>query len=219
MIEKTTDTVKTILCYGDSNTYGFDPSNGLRYPPDIRWTGRLQQILGISCRVIEEGCNGRTTLYDDPYESWKNGLDYLKPCLNSHRPIDIVIYMLGTNDLKHYFHATAERIAENAERAIEMIQSFTTEKQGIPPKIILVSPPEIGEGITESPFKYAFTADAAAESRKFPIYYKRAAERRSCVFFNAAQYIQPSREDSLHLTPEAHAVLAGELAAAIKSLI
>lgn len=219
MIEKTSDLVKTILCYGDSNTYGFDPSSGLRYPFEVRWTGRLQRILGASCRVIEEGCNGRTTLYDDPYESWKNGSYHLKPCLNSHKPIDIVVFMLGTNDLKYYFHATAEKIAENAERSVETIQTFTEKKQGYQPAIILVSPPEIGEGITDSPFKGAFTADAVAESKRFPVYYKRAAERRDCIYFNAAQYIQPSQEDSLHLTPEAHAVLAEELGRVIRSFI
>ncbi len=67
---------KTILCYGDSNTYGYNPSNGLRYPEDIRWTGRLKSLLGDACRIIEEGCNGRTTVFDDPMEGWKNGASY-----------------------------------------------------------------------------------------------------------------------------------------------
>ena len=211
MTERASDTEKTILCYGDSNTYGFDPANGLRYPAKIRWTGRLQQILGTGCRVIEEGCNGRTTLYDDPIESWKNGLDHLRPCLNSHKPVDLVILMLGTNDLKYYFHATAEDIGKNVEKLVEVIQSFTEEKQGFQPKIILVSPPEIGTGIASSPFGEIFTEDAIAESKKFSAVYRQVAERRGCVFFDAAQYIRPSEEDSLHLTPEAHAVLAEEL--------
>jgi len=89
--------MKTILCYGDSNTYGYNPVTGGRWPEDIRWTGRLQQLLGDEYKVIEEGCNGRTTMYKAPGEGWKSGLEYLKPCLNSHKPVDAVVMMLGTN--------------------------------------------------------------------------------------------------------------------------
>ena len=135
----------TVLCYGDSNTFGYDPMTGMRYPKEIRWTGILASLLGEDFNVIEEGCNGRTTVTDDPIEGWKNGLDYLKPCLNSHRPVDIVILMLGTNDLKEVFHLTAAEIADNAGILVDVIQSFTKEKQGFMPKIILVSPPEIGK--------------------------------------------------------------------------
>lgn len=209
---------RTILCYGDSNTYGHDPVSGLRYPPDIRWTGRLGQILGPGFRVIEEGCNGRTTMYDYPDESWKNGLHYLRPCLNSHKPLDVVILMLGTNDLKEIFHAPVREIAENAGRLAAVIQTFMAEKQGAVPQIILVAPPRIGPGITRSPFADEFTKRAATESEGFSGYYRQEAERRGCVFFDAAQYVQPSREDSLHLTPEAHAALAEGLGAVIKEI-
>ena len=86
----------TILCYGDSNTYGYNPVNGLRYPKDVRWTGVLQKMLGEEYEVIEEGCNGRTTVFEDTKEPWKAGLGYLRPCLNTHKPIDFVIMMLGS---------------------------------------------------------------------------------------------------------------------------
>ena len=113
--------MKTILCYGDSNTYGYDPSCGLRYPENIRWTGRLAKILGSEYKIVEEGCNGRTTIFDDPIEGWKNGRDYLRPCLNSHKPVDIVIMMLGSNDMKEMFHASAEDIAYGAETLVKEI--------------------------------------------------------------------------------------------------
>lgn len=207
---------KTILCYGDSNTYGYDPTTRLRFSSDIRWTGRLGRILGPGFRIIEEGCNGRTTMYDYPDESWKNGLHYLRPCLNSHKPLDIVILMLGTNDLKEIFHASAQEIAENAGRLAAVIQEFTAEKQGSVPQIILVSPPRIGPGITSSPFRGEFTQRAVTESAEFSAYYRQEAGRRGCVFFDAAQYVRPSREDSLHLMPEAHAALAEGFGAMIK---
>ena len=210
--------MKTVLCYGDSNTYGFNPSNGLRYPEDVRWTGRLQMLLGDDYRVIEEGCNGRTTVFDDPLEGWKNGLGYLRPCLNSHKPVDIVILMLGSNDLKETFHASAEQIADGAESLVDVIRTFTREKQGFEPQIILVSPPEIGEGIRTSAFYGAFYENAIGRSREFPQWYRRVAKKHGCIFLNAAQYIRASEEDSLHLAADAHRKLAEELCKVVKSL-
>lgn len=208
----------SILCYGDSNTHGYNPVNGMRYPEDVRWTGRLQMLLGDGYRVIEEGCNGRTTVFDDPIEGWKNGLSYLRPCLNTHKPVDIVILMLGSNDLKEIFHATAEEIANGAGTLVNVIQEFTTEKQGFAPKIILVSPPEIGEDIVHSPFYGSFYENAIGRSKEFPKWYQKVAEDYRCIFFNAAKYVEPSKEDSLHLSPEAHKKLAEELGRVIKEL-
>lgn len=208
----------TVLCYGDSNTFGYDPKTGMRYPKEIRWTGILASLLGEDFNVIEEGCNGRTTVTDDPIEGWKNGLDYLKPCLNSHRPVDIVILMLGTNDLKEVFHLTAAEIADNAGILVDVIQEFTKEKQGFMPKIILVSPPEIGKGMPGSVFALAFAPRSIEESKKFPENYRRVADSKGCIFFDAAQYIYPSDDDSLHLTPEAHRVLAEKLAEKVTAI-
>mgnify|MGYP002857592353 FL=1 len=208
----------TVLCYGDSNTFGYIPETGMRYPRDVRYPGRLQKLLGDDYAVIEEGCNGRTTIHDDPVDGWKNGLDYLKPCLNSHKPIDIVILMLGSNDLKETFHLTAQEIADGAATLVDVIREFTQEKQGYIPKIILVSPPEIGVGIKTSPFYGAFYENAITESRKFPKFYGAVAEKHGCIFFDAAGYIYPSDVDSLHLTPEGHSVLAEKLCKVIKNV-
>ena len=202
---------KNVLCYGDSNTYGYSPMTGMRYPRDIRYPGRLQTLLGEEYTVIEEGCNGRTTIFDDPIEGWKNGLDYLKPCLNSHKPVDIVVMMLGSNDLKTVFNLTPSEIAEAAGKLVDVIKEFTAEKQGYIPEIILVSPPEIGPGIKNSPFYGSFNEGAIERSKQFPKYYKQVADEKGCIFFNAAEFITPSEEDSLHLTPEAHKILAEEL--------
>lgn len=210
--------MKTVLCYGDSNTYGYDPRTGLRYPDGVRWTGLLARGLGDGYKVIEEGCNGRTTVFDDPFEGWKNGLDYLKPCLNSHKPVDIVILMLGSNDLKETFHASAADIAGGAELLVRTIKEFTEVKQGFVPEIILVSPPEIGLGIKESPFYGAFLENAIARSKEFPRYYREVAERQGCVFVNAAEAVRPSVIDSLHLDPEGHEALAERLIDCVRGL-
>lgn len=211
--------MKTVLCYGDSNTYGYNPSDGFRYPENVRWTGRLQKLLGDDYRVIEEGCNGRTTVFDDPIEGWKNGLIYLRPCLNSHKPVDIVIMMLGSNDLKESFHASPKDIADGAETLVKDIIDFTGSKQGFVPVIILVAPPEIGEGIATSAFYGHFYENAIERSRQLPGLYKQVAEKNGCVFVNAAEYIKPSKVDSLHLSPEGHAKLAEVLDRVVRESI
>ena len=201
----------TVLCYGDSNTYGHIPETGLRYPKAVRYPGRLQILLGEEYDVIEEGCNGRTTIHDDPEDAWRNGLYYLKPCLYSHKPVDIVILMLGSNDLKTAFHLTAKEIADGAAELVDVIRTFTEERQGYIPKIILISPPEIGPGIASSPFGDEFAESTVEESRKFPRYFREVAEKYKCIFLNAAEYISPSDVDSLHLTEDGHRVLAEKL--------
>lgn len=208
----------TILCYGDSNTYGYIPETGMRYPRDVRYPGRLQMLLGDEYAIIEEGCNGRTTIHDDPVDGWKNGLDYLKPCLHSHKPVDIVILMLGSNDLKATFQLTAKEIADGVAVLVDVIKTFTEETQGFIPKIILVSPPELGKGIKSSPFYGVFYEEAVEESKKFPEYYRAVAKKYGCNFFNAAEYIYPSETDSLHLTPEGHRVMAEKLCEIVKDL-
>lgn len=95
--------MKTILCYGDSNTWGFEPVTRNRYGRTERWTGILRQELGLDYDVIEEGLNGRTTVWDDPIEGHKNGKEQIIPILKSHQPLDLVTIMLGTNDLKRRF--------------------------------------------------------------------------------------------------------------------
>ena len=126
--------------------------------------------------------------------------------------------MLGSNDLKQTFHLTADMIAANAGVLVDVIKEVTAEKQGFVPKIILVSPPEIGPGIRYSPFYGAFLESSIDESRQFSRYYKEVADAKGCIFFDAASHVTASQTDSLHLTPEAHKVLADELYRVVKSL-
>jgi lysophospholipase L1-like esterase len=210
--------MKTVLCYGDSNTYGYNPENGFRYPADVRWPGVLRGLLGPDYTVVEEGCNGRTTVFDDPEEGWKNGLDYLKPCLNSHKPVDVVILMLGSNDLKRCFGASAADIADGAGVLAGTIREFCELKQGFAPAVVLVSPPLIGPGIGSSPFRYAFDGDAIDRSRAFADEYRRVAAEKGCVFFDAASVAVASEADSLHLTAESHRKLAEALAEIVRKL-
>ena len=108
--------MKTIVCYGDSNTYGYNPENGFRYEYEERWTTILQKELKDSAIVIPEGLNGRTTSFEDELRPGRNGATYLDPCLHSHGPIDLVVLMLGTNDLKIRFQATPTDIGKGIDR-------------------------------------------------------------------------------------------------------
>ena len=200
--------MKTIMCYGDSNTHGFNPSNGLRYSRHVRWTGILAELLGTEYHVIEEGCNGRTTIYTDPFEPWKNGKFYLKPCLNTHKPIDLVILMLGSNDLKKFFANGAGQAADGAGELVDEILEFLEDKQGYRPQILLVSPIEIGSAVKKSFFKGQFDAAAMERSKEFPEEYARVASEKGVRFFNAAEYAKASDIDGLHMDPENHKKLA-----------
>lgn len=207
-----------VLCYGDSNTWGFIPVKCERYDEEVRWAGRIKKLLGENYNVIEEGCNGRTCVFDDPYEEWKNGLTYLKPCLNSHKPIDIVVLMLGSNDLKKHFNVNAEQIASGAEQLVKTILEFTKEKQEKPAKVLLISPPEIGEDIGTSMFNYDFPVETIETSRQFKKYYGEVAVRNGCEFMAAADYVVASKLDSLHLDPEEHEKLAVAVADKLKKI-
>jgi lysophospholipase L1-like esterase len=103
---------RVVLCFGDSNTYGWECESDRRFSAEIRWPGVLGSDLGANWRVIEEGLGGRTTVHDDPLMPYRNGLAYLIPCLSSHAPIDVVVFFLGTNDLKPRFALPAHDVAE-----------------------------------------------------------------------------------------------------------
>ena len=124
--------------------------------------------------------------------------------------------MLGSNDLKTVFHASAKDIADGAGALVDIIKEFTAEKQSFIPKIILISPPEIGEDIEKSTFSRSFDKAAIARSREFPAEYERVAREKGCIFFDAAKVAKPSKEDSLHLDAVSHRRLGEALAELIK---
>ena len=136
-----------ILCYGDSNTWGYNAETGDRFPDDVRWTGVLQNLLGPAFRVLEEGQPGRTTVWDDPIEEHLNGKTALYSTLECQSPVDLVILMLGTNDLKPRFSLNAFDIAAGAERLIRIIRTHLPDGQKQPPRILLVCPPPIGDAV------------------------------------------------------------------------
>ncbi|MBO4425958.1 MAG: SGNH/GDSL hydrolase family protein [Clostridiales bacterium] len=208
--------MKTVVCYGDSNTYGYDPATGGRYDEKTRWPRVLQRLLGDDYSVVEEGCNGRTTVFDDPKDDWKIGLDYIKGIVCSHRPVDILVIMLGSNDMKICYGASCEDIAEGIKAVVKAAVDTLEYKQKYAPEVIIVSPPEITSDVLNGPFSGSFNEACCEKSRNLAAHYEALAKELGVSFLNAAEYIRPSKEDGLHLTADAHRGLAEAVCSAIK---
>jgi lysophospholipase L1-like esterase len=191
--------MKTILCYGDSNTWGYNAETEGRFPPESRWPNVLARELGSGYTIIPEGLNGRTTVWPDPVEGGhKNGKTYLIPCLESHHPIDLVILMLGTNDLKHRYGLSAWDIASGAETLVEMIQGSAFGPDGGAPEVLLVAPPPTRTAGTR--FEGMFP-DSDEKSRDLGRQYSLVAAELGCEFFDASTAITSSKRDGIHLEP------------------
>ena len=207
--------MKSILCYGDSNTWGYDPQTRSRFPHDVRWTGVLASSLGTGYRVVEEGLNGRTTRWDDPIEAGRNGLTFLQPCLESHLPLDLVIVMLGTNDLKQRFGLSASDIAQSAASLAKAASRYAQTSAGDPAQILLVAPPAV---TTLTEFDQMF-AGAQERSRQFSHYYRLAATWNRLPFFDAGSVVVSSERDGIHFEAAEHRKLGEALAVEARRLI
>jgi lysophospholipase L1-like esterase len=206
--------VKTILCYGDSNTWGYNPASGGRHPRDVRWPGVLRRELGEGYLVIEEGLNGRTTVWDDPIEGHKNGKSYLPPCLETHRPLDLVIILLGTNDLKMRFSVSAFDIANGAGALVKIVQKSETGRGGSAPQVLLMAPPPVGK---LTAFAEMFEG-AEAKSQRLAEHYERVAQERGCAFLDTGRVMVSSDLDGIHLEASEHAKLGVAVAARVREL-
>ena len=208
---------KRILCFGDSNTWGYDPRGG-RYDEDTRWPMRLQTLLGDGWAVIEEGFSGRTCVYDDPIEGgYKSGAAYLPPCLMSHSPLDLAVIMLGTNDTKRRFNLTPMTIGEGMMQLVRLTRLYGADAQGNPPKVMIVAPPPIRENLMRSRHGECFGEQAIAVSKGLAAEYARIA--KLLRFFDAAGWAEVSASDAVHLTKEGHLGLADGLTRKIKQIL
>ena len=207
---------KRVLCYGDSNTWGHDPSSGERFPDSVRWTGVLQEELGEVCTVIEEGLPGRTTVFDDPVEGiHKNGRPYLLPCLESQRPLDLVIIMLGTNDLKARFSAQAEDVAKGAGVLACIARGSAAGPDGGAPEVLLIAPARI-KGMSD--YAEMFTG-GEEKSQRFARHYQLIAEQNGCYFLDAASVIEPSPIDGVHFEESEHLQLGTVVAERVRNIL
>lgn len=208
-----------ILCYGDSNTWGYIPLTEKRYPPEVRWTGRLQRLLGPDYQVLEDGLSGRTTIWDDALAEYHNGKKTLLPALDSQSPVDVVVLLLGTNDLKSRMHLNAMEVAMGAEQLIQMIQGFRTAEQVRPADVLLVCPPSIREAVDQTPSQWYFSAQHCVPvSRQLPAFFRDVAQRYGCAYVAADDICEICTEDEIHFTVEGHARFAEGIAPLVRQL-
>jgi len=197
-----------ILCYGDSNTHGTKPLTQLgafaRHAPGDRWPDVMANALGPDHSVLSEGLPGRTTVHDDPVEGgMRNGLTVLPAILHSHTPIDLMILMLGTNDLKHRFSVTAFEIARSLERLVQV-----TRAESVVADILLVTPVPVQEaGILRDVF-----AGAEARQQGLADHVAAAAGRQGVGFFDAGSAARVSPDDGVHWEASAHHALGAAMA-------
>ena len=207
--------MKSVLCYGDSNTWGANPATGERYPRHERWPGVMALELGDEYDVIAEGLCGRTTVLPDPLEPALNGRTYLVPCLNSHAPLDLVIILLGTNDLKTRFSLPAVDIAGGAGVLVDIVKRSGTGPGGRPPAVLLVAPPPI----LDVPVDPESFADGQARSREFGRLYRRVAQLLGCHFLDAGEIIRSSATDGIHLDAGEHRKLGQACAERARAIL
>lgn len=208
-----------VLCFGDSNTYGTvpmrDATHDERFGPDIRWTGVLRNTLGQGFHVIEEGLPGRTTVHDDAIEgASRNGKTYLLPCLGSHKPIDLIVLTLGTNDLKTRFSLTPEDIRRGLESLLEVIRTNPSGRNGTIPKMLVVAPAPI----EEIGFLGEIFVGGAAKSRALASKYAEVAKAFGAEFLDAGTVIHASAVDGIHFDADQHQALGKAIASKIALL-
>ena len=198
------DTDMRLLCIGDSNTYGYDPSSyfGGRYPACVRWTDNLDGWEVVNC-----GMNGLSIPADG--KVWRNLIESKNP--------NLITIMLGSNDMKICYGASCEDIAEGMRAVVKAAVDTLVYKQKYAPEVIIVSPPEITEDVINGPFAGSFDEACCEKSKCLAKYYLSVASDLGVGFLNAAEYIRPSKEDGLHLTADAHKGLAEAVASMIVS--
>jgi lysophospholipase L1-like esterase len=203
-----------ILVFGDSNSWGFEPGTGRRYPKGTRWPTVMQESLGNDWELVEEALNGRTTVFEDPIEPYRSGVAYWPACLLSHAPLDVVIIALGINDLKRRFSLSAADIAGGAARLVQIAQQLAVDEAGRGPEIVLVSPPPLA--------KLGNLADAFAggseTSHQLKAQFAKTAAALGVHFIALGDSVTLSDIDGIHLDAEGHRTWGRKIADLVKTL-
>lgn len=198
------DPIKKILAFGDSNTYGLIPGTNERYIWGKRWTSILQErVRNENIRIIEEGLCGRTTVFEDALRPGRRSIDMLPSMLEAHSPLYGAVIMLGTNDCKTVYHASSGVIAKGMERCIEEIIRFIPRTN-----ILLLSPVLLGHNVYHQDKDPEFDKTSVLTCAELKYEYKKTALRNGISFLAADEYAEVSEIDEEHLTEAGHAALA-----------
>lgn len=213
MVEIEETPKKHILCYGDSNTWGYAPGQeGVRLPTYVRWPGVLSKLLRTNFRITEEGLCGRTTVFDDPFSPGleRNGLKLLATILDSHKPVDLLIIFLGTNDLKTCFSATAADIAKGVELLVRSAQRPEFGSNGqTPPDVLVICPLTIWEVPTAFGPMFKGGRENSQDLRDA---FRLMSKRTGVPLLYAEDFIASDPSDGIHLSADSHGILGQEVA-------
>jgi lysophospholipase L1-like esterase len=195
---------KRIVCFGDSNTWGYNAENLTRFSEEIRWPCRLQRTLGSDFQIIEEGLSGRTSVMDDPLFEGLNALTYIHPCLMSHAPLELVIIMLGTNDTKERFGLTAFNIAQGITRLASKASQTAAGINGAYPKVLVLAPPTIGKGYYDTAVHHSMGDNCDKKSEEFPVHLEKMLQDGEIEFLNLGNQVPMNTIDFMHLDEDGH---------------
>ena len=210
---------KHILCYGDSNTWGYCASTGGRYADDVRWPMQLQKNLGAEYYVQESGLSGRTTVFEDPLHEGMSALTHLLPAMSAHCPLDLMVIMLGTNDTKERFAANGRNITDGMRRLLLKAKSLTELWQGGVPNILLVAPIIIDKRLyTLEVIGEGMGAGSVEKSETLPRLYEGLAKELGCAYMDCNPYVTPADGDFMHFDLESNTRFANALTEKIRSL-
>ncbi|QKV18184.1 SGNH/GDSL hydrolase family protein [Oricola thermophila] len=209
--------MKTVLAFGDSLTWGYDPAGPGRHAREDRWPVALADALGGRVEVVSEGLNGRTTAFDDHLgEADRNGARLLPTLLATHKPLDLVIIMLGTNDLKPSVHGQAIAAKQGIARLVSIIRHHDWSLDAGVPEVLIVAPPPLCE--TNNPDFAAMFAGKIEESHMLGSMYADLADDLECGFYDAASVAKTSPLDGIHLDA-ANSKAIGKALAPVVSLM
>lgn len=204
--------MKSILCYGDSNTWGHNPQpeNGdMRYPEGQRWPGILQEKLLGKAKILEEGLCGRTIMFEDPVAPYRHGGQYLGCALQTHQPLDLVILMLGTNDVRHIFTPSVKEIAMGMQNLVKKIKNADDYYNGKVPAVLVIAPAPVRNEICTSEFYGMYDEESVKKSKQLFEAYSRVLEGMEQVeVIDAGAVAEVSLEDCIHLSKKGHTDLA-----------
>jgi lysophospholipase L1-like esterase len=209
--------MKTVLAFGDSLTFGYDAARNTRHAHADRWPSTLEAGLGGRARVIADGLNGRTTMFDDyATAADRNGTRLLPTALMTHMPLDAVVIMLGSNDLKPFICGAANGAAAGMRRLAQIVRTFPYD-MGEVPALVLVSPPHCGP--SERPGGLPAMDRSIAESEKLASLYRQIAQDVGASFFDASTVAKPIGFDGVHLDASATRSIGEALVPIVKKAL
>lgn len=203
--------MKKVLCFGDSNTFGFVPESGKRYDKNTRWSGILTQLAAEKFEIIEAGCNNRTAFSDNPAGFEQTGYKVLPTLLK--KDLDCVILAIGVNDLQIFYNPTLEEIKNGMRRLVDIVREHCPNAE-----IILVSPARLTDNIFNGYFRAMFDKMSIEKSLHLSEIYESIAKEKNCHFADWDKIVTVSPKDGLHLEPEAHKKIAEAMFECLLSL-